>query len=338
MEELSANDAHGHVEKVQIPPARRESFPSSSSARRPATNPSTGSNTSRWSTPLGTGPLPAPDSERGNWKSVWSWTLSHPRRAYSRIFVLPSRVPGVPVSFGVPAPAGSSTRRFRSLNSQPPYATDQWKRRLNTTQGVSAAASIMASWKSSPKRALIEFRASSHGAAAQDVFGDLAEAAEDLLRVVGQRIPRQRGEKYLGAARSPSHWRALGWCSGTRRPKRFVERGRWYLALGTRHGASRVMSRPTEQRAIVGGGAVPPTFQVTVHPARPSGAERGSTSILVSCVAQAAMAWAPASFSAITVLRTTKAKPALRSASSCASFSESCPEPLPMGCGRSKPR
>ena len=57
-------------------------------------------------------------------------------------------------------------------------------------------------------------------------------------------------------------------------------------------------------------------FHVTLHPLRPSPDARGSTFIRVSWMAHASMERSPAASSAITVLSTTKARPAARSVSS----------------------
>src|SRR5204863_3648019 len=87
--------------------------------------------------PLRTGAMGGGYAESGSWKKVCSCTLSQPRRAYSRI-MRPDPIFPVPVSAGIAALACgvsrttdpgrkpgdswtvSSTRRFRSLKSQPP--------------------------------------------------------------------------------------------------------------------------------------------------------------------------------------------------------------------------
>ena len=58
-------------------------------------------------------------SESGSWKKVWSWTLSQPSLAYSRI-MRPEETLPVPESGGDGIRAdftAASARRFRSLRS-----------------------------------------------------------------------------------------------------------------------------------------------------------------------------------------------------------------------------
>ena len=158
------------------------------------------------------------------------------------------------------ARAARSTRRLRSLRSQPPYATP----RLVVPQPVEAHQRVrgVGGGQHLELEGVVEARVhelerepdGTRAGGAPDPAGHLAQPAEDADALVGERVAGERRREVLlerQGTRRPTPPRAAPWCdrySASRNGS--SSRGRWYLTEGTASSSpARVRSPAARTRA-----------------------------------------------------------------------------------------
>ena len=273
-------------------------------------------------------------SESGSWKNVCSCDAL---AAGARVVEHQPAGADVPGSHerrgrGVVTPAArqrASTRRLRSLRSQPPYATPRRvvPQPIEAHQRVGGGGGGQHLELEGIVEARVHELEREPDAGAEpprpDPAGHLAQPAEDAAALVGQRVAGERGREVLlhrQRARAPCARQARGGVPVLRVAERLVEPRKVVLDRG--HGEQ--LARPgqlaggADQGEVVVERAVPapalpgdrPAARARRRPAaaRPASWSRGSPR-RPSCARRAAS-------SAITVLSTTKARPAARSVSS----------------------